>query len=79
MLAGMMLTCGMTGVATACRITRYAIIAPLHYSQLVLVFIIGYFIFGERPDMWMIIGSMVIAASGIMLAFSDKKPIVAEH
>lgn len=79
MLAGMMLTCGMTGVATACRITRYAIVAPLHYSQLVLAFIIGYFIFGERPDMWMIIGSIVIAASGIMLAFSDKKPIVSEH
>ncbi len=79
MLAGIMLVCGMSGVASACRITRYAIIAPLHYSQLILVFTIGYIIFGERPDWWMIGGSMVIAISGLMLALSDKKPIVAEH
>ncbi len=79
MLAGVMLTCGMTGVASACRITRYAIIAPLHYSQLVLVFTIGYFIFNERPDAWMICGSIVIALSGLTLALSDKKPIISEH
>lgn len=78
-LAGMMLVCGISGVASACRITRYAIVTPLHYSQLILVFIIGYFIFGERPDFWMIGGSVIIALSGLMLAFSDKKPIVVEH
>ncbi|MGH1456693.1 MAG: DMT family transporter [Alphaproteobacteria bacterium] len=79
MLAGVMLVCGMSGVASACRITRYAIIAPLHYSQLILVFTIGFFIFGERPDWWMIGGSIIIALSGLMLALSDKKPIVVEH
>lgn len=79
MLAGVMLVCGMSGVASACRITRYAIIAPLHYSQLILVFIIGYFVFNERPDLWMIGGSLIIAISGLMLALSDKKPVVIEH
>ncbi len=79
MLAGVMLTCGISGVATACRMARYAIITPLHYSQLILVFIIGYYVFGERPDWWMITGSIIIALSGIMLAFSDKKPIVTDH
>ncbi len=79
MLAGVMLVFGMSGVASACRITRYAIIAPLHYSQLLLVFTIGYFIFGERPDWWMIGGSVIIAVSGLMLAMSDKKPVIAEH
>lgn len=79
MLAGAMLICGMSGVASACRITRYAIIAPLHYSQLILVFIIGSIIFGERPDWWMIGGSIIIAISGLMLALSNKKPIVVEH
>ncbi len=79
MLGGLMLVCGMSGVASSCRITRYAIVAPLHYSQLILVFIIGFTIFGERPDWWMIAGSLIIAASGLILALSDKKPIVAEH
>ncbi len=79
MLGGIMLVCGMSGVASACRITRYAIVAPIHYSQLILVFIIGFFVFGERPDAWMIGGSLIIAVSGIMLALSDKKPIITEH
>jgi drug/metabolite transporter (DMT)-like permease len=79
MLAGVMLVCGMSGVASACSITRYAIIAPLHYSQLILVFAIGFLVFAERPDRWMIGGSIIIAFSGIMLALSDKKPIISEH
>lgn len=78
-LAGVMLVCGMSGVASACRVSRYAIVAPLHYSQLILAFTIGFFVFGERPDWWMISGSIIIAISGLMLAFSDKRPIMVEH
>lgn len=79
MLGGVMLTCGMSGVASACRVTRYAIVVPLQYTQLILVFMIGYFVFGERPDGWMIAGSLVIAASGLLLVLSKKQPIVTEH
>tara|TARA_R110001592_G_scaffold3525_34_gene20274 strand:- start:45862 stop:46740 length:879 start_codon:yes stop_codon:yes gene_type:complete len=66
-LAGFMLTCGISGVACAFLNARYAAVSPLHYSQLALAFLIGYFVFDERPDMWMIGGAGLIVISGIML------------
>lgn len=68
MLGGMALTGGITGVGNAFRHAPFAFVAPIHYTQLILVFIIGYFVFGEMPDAWMIAGSLVIAASGVMLS-----------
>lgn len=78
-LGGFMLVCAMSGVAYACRLARFAIISPLQYTQLILVFIIGYFIFEERPDAYMITGSAIIGLSGILLALSKKDSIPAEH
>lgn len=75
-LGGIGLNCGMTGVATACRLTRYAIIAPLNYTQLILVFIAGYMVFGEIPDIWMVSGSIIIAMSGILLALSNRSKAI---
>lgn len=77
-LGGIGLTCGMTGLASACRLTRYAIIAPLNYTQLIFVFMAGYFVFGEIPDVWMVSGSIIIAMSGLMLALSRKNQSVPQ-
>jgi S-adenosylmethionine uptake transporter len=60
-------------VAYAYRIARYAVISPLQYLQLVLAFIVGKIIFNETPDLWMITGSIVIIASGILLALTHRK------
>jgi len=73
MLAGVMLTSGITGVARACLNAPYSLVAPLHYSQIVLVFIIGYFVFEETPDIWMICGSLLIVMSGLLLLFVKRK------
>lgn len=42
-------------------------IAPFIYIQLVAVAAIGYFVFGDLPDVWTISGSAIIVASGIYL------------
>tara|TARA_B100001989_G_scaffold253250_1_gene239244 strand:- start:658 stop:1524 length:867 start_codon:yes stop_codon:yes gene_type:complete len=72
-LAGAMLVCGISGVSGSMRLTKFAIVAPLHYLQLPLAFTIGYFIFGEEPDLLMRIGAVIIAASGIFLIFTKEK------
>jgi S-adenosylmethionine uptake transporter len=68
-----MLCFGMICIAYAYRIARYAIISPLQYLQLVMAFAVGYAVFNEHPDLWMIAGSLVIVTSGILLAFTHKK------
>jgi S-adenosylmethionine uptake transporter len=71
--AGLMLCTGMICIAYAYRIARYAVISPLQYLQLILAFIVGRVVFDETPDIWMIAGSLVIMASGVMLALTHKK------
>lgn len=42
-------------------------IAPFIYFQLVAVTAIGYFVFGDLPDVWTVAGSAIIVASGVYL------------
>lgn len=68
-LGGVMLTCGITCVASSYVHAQYSVVAPLHYCQIPLVFMVGYFAFGEVPDLFKIIGSALIVGSGLMLIF----------
>jgi drug/metabolite transporter (DMT)-like permease len=43
-------------------------VAPYSYSQLIWVAIIGYFAFGDFPDVWSLFGMGVIIASGVFMA-----------
>jgi drug/metabolite transporter (DMT)-like permease len=47
-------------------------IAPFLYLQLMGVSVIGYFVFGDLPDVWTICGSAVIIASGIYLLHRER-------
>jgi drug/metabolite transporter (DMT)-like permease len=50
-----------------------AVIAPLGYVELIGTTILGYLIFGNFPDLWTWIGAVVIIASGIYIAFRERK------
>lgn len=50
-----------------------AVIAPLGYVELIGTTILGYLIFGSFPDFWTWIGAGVIIASGIYIAFRERK------
>ncbi len=70
LLNGICVTVGLSAIAYGFRIAPYAIIAPLHYTQMVIALIAGYIVFGDIPDIWMIAGASIIIASGIMLVLS---------
>jgi len=48
-------------------------LAPIHYSQIVWGTLIGYFFFAEIPEIWTIIGAVIIVASGIYLIHREHK------
>lgn len=64
---------GLSGIAYGFRIAPYAIVAPVHYSQMVIAVLIGYFVFGDVPNFWIMAGAMIIITSGILLIFSREK------
>ena len=44
-----------------------SLLAPFDYVTLVWATLLGYFIFGDLPDGWTIIGGIIIVASGLYL------------
>jgi len=57
-------------IAQFCLTKAYAIasptlIAPFEYTALIWAAILGYVIWGDIPDLWSIIGALLIVASGL--------------
>ena len=48
-----------------------AVISPFNYLQLVGATITGYFIFGDFPDRWTMLGAGIIVACGLYIAHRE--------
>lgn len=47
-------------------------VAPFRYVALLFAFALGFLVFGEVPDAWMIAGSAIVVASGIYLFHRER-------
>ena len=50
-----------------------AVIAPLGYIELLGSVVLGYLLFNNFPDAWTWFGACVIIASGIYIAFRERR------
>lgn len=71
-LASFFVLCGLSGIAQGYRLAPHATVAPIHYSQMVIAIGAGYFVFGDVPTLWMLIGASIIILSGIILILNKK-------
>lgn len=65
---GLALVAGVLAYGTLVQATRLGDLAattPFRYSRLVFAMLIGAVFFGERPDAWTILGSVLIVAAGL--------------
>ncbi|WNL42095.1 DMT family transporter [Halomonas sp. PAMB 3264] len=73
------LASGLLGVAATAFITlafRHApaaIAAPFDYTALLWAVLLGWWFWGELPDRWVWIGSALIMASGLWIAYHDRR------
>ena len=71
--------CGIIGgigglcISGASKILESSVFAPIQYIQLVIGFIMGYYIFNDLPDIFEIIGSFVIVLSGLFIIYRESK------
>ncbi|WP_026481412.1 DMT family transporter [Ahrensia sp. 13_GOM-1096m] len=54
------------------RLGEMGTIAPFRYTRLIFAIFIGYFFLQERPDLLMIIGSILVIASGIYAIYRER-------
>ncbi len=71
-LIGVASTVGQWIVVLAYRYGDASVLAPFSYTQLLWVSILGFFLFGELPDVWTVIGTAFIVASGLYIAHRER-------
>ena len=71
-LLGLASTAGQGIVVLAFRYADASVLAPFSYSQLLWVSILGFFVFGEIPDVWTVAGAAIIVASGLYTAHRER-------
>lgn len=55
----------------AFRLAPSAVVSPFQYSQIVWGVLFGLWLFGDRPDGWVVAGSAVIIASGLYILWRE--------
>ena len=56
----------------AYRLAPASSVSPFLYFQLLSMVSLGYFVFGDTPDRWSLIGSAVVIASGLYLVHRER-------
>lgn len=69
---------GLLSIA-AYRRAQAAIIAPMQYSQIIWASIYGSMIFHESSDLWTLVGTGIIIASGIYIVMREGTPTVSAN
>jgi drug/metabolite transporter (DMT)-like permease len=77
LLVGVVASTGQWLAVLAYRHARATVLAPLTYSQLIWSSVLGYLVFGNIPDRWMLIGAVIIAASGIYVVHLERVRVAA--
>lgn len=47
------------------RLAPASVLAPFVYSQIVWMILLGYVLFGDTPDLWTLVGAVIVIASGL--------------
>lgn len=77
---GIASTAGHWIVVVAYRYADSSVLAPLTYTQLVWVTILGFVAFQEIPDVWTVSGAAIIIGSGVYIAHRERmRKVRATH
>ncbi len=72
LLLGLVASSGQFLAILAYRYAKPTILAPIGYAQLIWSATLGYLVFGNAPDRWVLIGAVIIALSGFYVVNSER-------
>ncbi|MBK8454620.1 MAG: DMT family transporter [Thiofilum sp.] len=58
-------------VLNSYRLSPAAFVAPMQYSQLIWAVLFGFIFFNESIDQWVVVGSIITIASGVMIVWRE--------
>lgn len=60
-------------IIRALDIAHSVVLAPIHYTLIIWGTLYGFFVFGDLPDQWTLIGCSIIVASGLYTIYREYK------
>ncbi len=72
-ICGVIAGIGALCISAASKMLESSVFAPLQYFQLIAGFLFGYLFFNDLPDIFEIIGSIIIFLSGIYIIYREYK------
>ncbi|MCI2398769.1 DMT family transporter [Aliiroseovarius subalbicans] len=76
-LMALMVTVGVLGyhaITSAMRVGEVSAVSPFRYSRMVFALAIGVLVFGERPDLWTLVGTALTIAAGLYTFLRERRP-----
>lgn len=67
-LGACLMSAGMTFISHAFRLADASVVSPFLYTEMIWGILFGYLLFGDSVDLWMIIGTAIIIASGLYIS-----------
>ena len=71
-LAAVLLLIGYQCIIMALRTGDISAVAPFRYSALLWAMLLGYLVFGDRPDAMMVTGAAIIVSSGLYAFYRER-------
>jgi len=78
LIIGLMFAAGALGafghylLIAAHRLTPAAVLSPFIYTEIVLVIILGFVVFGDLPNRWTLAGASIVIASGLYMLHRER-------
>ena len=68
-------------INTAYKLTDLSVLQPVNFSRLLIASLFGFLIFDEIPDIWTIIGGLIIFSSILIITYRENylKKDIAKH
>ena len=70
---------GQLALTKACRLAPVSVLAPFDYTSMLWAVLLGFWIWRELPDAFVIVGAVIVAASGIYIVHHETRPDVELH
>ncbi|MDX1515433.1 MAG: DMT family transporter [Woeseiaceae bacterium] len=77
LLAGACSVLAWIGIVGGYRRASPALLSPFEYTALIGGALAGYFIWGEVPDRWVVVGALVIVAAGLAVVYREIGAVIS--
>lgn len=78
-LAGILGGIGQILMTTGYSHADASVIAPFEYTSMIWALLIGYFLFGDAPTLSIVLGGLIVAATGVFIVWRERRIGIARR